>query len=189
MGVVTSKDPDPAAPGGNTLPAGNGGSPETWFDPVRRRVLAGLAATGAATIAPWGFAQSAPVTDHGAFMALSSILTARTTLDARLAQRLHVALVADDPGFDAAAGALLTLVRERNIDPATLQSALDAEKPGLAAVARKIATAWFAGIVGSGERARVLAYEFALNAQIVADVLKPPTYCFGAYGSWAASPA
>ena len=44
------------------------------------------------------------------------------------------------------------------------------------------------GVVGSGEGARCVAYETALNAVIVADVLKPPTYAYGAYGSWSAKP-
>ncbi len=58
----------------------------------------------------------------------------------------------------------------------------------LAALPRKIATAWFMGIVGSGEKARCIAYESALNAVIVQDVLKPPTYAYGVYGSWAKKP-
>lgn len=53
---------------------------------------------------------------------------------------------------------------------------------------RKVAMAWFMGVVGSGAQARCLAYEHALNAQIVADVLKPPTYAYGTYGSWARNP-
>jgi hypothetical protein len=40
------------------------------------------------------------------------------------------------------------------------------------------------GIVGSGDKARCLAYETALNAIVVEDVLKPPTYAYGTYGSW-----
>jgi hypothetical protein len=44
------------------------------------------------------------------------------------------------------------------------------------------------GIVGDGAKARCLAYEKALNAVIVADVLKPPSYAYDAYGSWAAKP-
>ncbi len=44
------------------------------------------------------------------------------------------------------------------------------------------------GIVGSKQRARCLAFETALNAEIVADVLKPPTYAYGPYGSWGRKP-
>lgn len=80
------------------------------------------------------------------------------------------------------------LINERKIDPLDLQKVLDAEHPELAPLPRKIATAWFMGIVGSAEAARCLAYETALNAVIVADVLKPPTYAYGAYGSWARKP-
>ena len=58
----------------------------------------------------------------------------------------------------------------------------------LATLPRKIVSAWFLGIVGSGEQARCIAYETALNAVIVADVLKPPTYAYGVYGSWEKKP-
>ena len=37
--------------------------------------------------------------------------------------------------------------------------------------------------------ARVVAFGTALNAVVVADVLKPPTYCYGVYGSWTKKPA
>ena len=38
------------------------------------------------------------------------------------------------------------------------------------------------------DKARCLAFETALNAEVVADVLKPPTYAYGAYGSWMRKP-
>jgi len=84
--------------------------------------------------------------------------------------------------------ALLALINERKIDPLRLQKVLDAERSPLATLPRKIVSAWFLGIVGSGEQARCIAYETALNAVIVADVLKPPTYAYGVYGSWEKKP-
>lgn len=62
------------------------------------------------------------------------------------------------------------------------------ENSPLKLVPWQIVTAWYMGIVGDGAKARCLAYETALNAQVVADVLKPPTYADGAYGSWARKP-
>lgn len=44
--------------------------------------------------------------------------------------------------------------------------------------------AWCLGLVGEGEATQCIAYEDALNAVIVADVLKPPTFPYGPYGSW-----
>jgi hypothetical protein len=154
----------------------------------RRTVLAALLSATTAALIPWALAE--PVTDagSGAFLALSAIIAGRQSLDAVQAKRLYAALTADDAGFPAAAQALLTLINDRKLDLTVLQKTLDDEKSPLAAVPRKVATAWFSGIVGSGAKARCLAYETALNAQIVADVLKPPSYGYGVYGSWTKKP-
>ncbi|AQV98276.1 hypothetical protein BJN34_30870 [Cupriavidus necator] len=157
-------------------------------DPARRALLAGLLSAYTASLIPWAVAQPVSDGDQGAFVALSAIIAGRQSLDAAMAKRLYAALTEEDAGFPAASRKLLTLINERKIDPMQLQQVLDAEQPALAALPRKIATAWFLGIVGSGEQARALAYEDALNAVMVGDVLKPPTYCYGVYGSWAKKP-
>ncbi len=122
-------------------------------------------------------------------MAVSAILAGRQTLDAAQTKGLYEALVADDAGFAAAAQALLKLINDRKIDSADLHKVLTDEKSPLAPVPQNIARAWFMGIVGNGDKARVRAYEDALNAQIVQDFLKPPTYAYGAYGSWSKNPS
>jgi hypothetical protein len=155
---------------------------------TRRTLLVGLLSAYSASLIPWALAQPVANVERGAFLALSAILAGRQALDAVQAKRLYDALTADDPGFPAAARALLALINERKIDPLQLQKVLDAEHSPLAALPRKIVTAWFMGIVGSGEHARCIAYETALNAVIVEDVLKPPTYAYGVYGSWAKKP-
>lgn len=158
------------------------------FSPARRATLAALLSAYTASLIPWALAQPAPDAGQGAFLALSAIIAGRQSLDDGLAKRLYAALTEDDKGFPAASRQLLALINERKIDPMQLQQTLDAEQSPLAALPRKIATAWFLGIVGSGEKARALAFEDALNAVMVADVLKPPTYCYGVYGSWANKP-
>lgn len=154
----------------------------------RRAILAGMLTAYAATLIPWAVAEPVADAEHGAFIALSAIIAGRQALDRTMAKRLYDSLTADDGGFPATARKLLALIEERKIDPLQLQQVLDAEKSPLADVSRKIATAWFMGIVGSGEKAHVLAYENALNATIVSDVLKPPTYSYGVYGSWTKKP-
>jgi len=163
--------------------------PDAGFHLARRGVLGGMVGAFAATLIPWALAQPVADAGHGSFVAVSAIIVGKSTLDAALARRLYDALTADDPGFPAAAQALLAAINDRKIDPLQLQQLLDAEKSPLAGVPRKIATAWWLGIVGSGEKARCVAFETALNAQAVSDVLKPPTYAYGAYGSWARKPA
>lgn len=157
-------------------------------NPTRRLLLFGLVSAYTATLIPWALAQEATDADNGAFLALSAILAGRQSLDKVQAQRLYAALVADDPGFPASAKALLDTIESRKIDPMQLQKALDDEKSPLSPLPRRIVTAWYMGIVGDGARARCLAFETALNAEVVADVLKPPTYAYGAYGSWTRKP-
>jgi hypothetical protein len=157
-------------------------------DPTRRTLLAGFLGAYVASLIPWALAQPAADADRAAFMALSAILAGRQSLDAALAARLYDALAADDANFPSAARSLLAQINERKIDPLQLQKTLDDEKSPLAPLPRKIVKAWYMGIVGSDERARVIAYENALNAVIVSDILKPPTYCYGVYGSWAKKP-
>lgn len=157
-------------------------------NPTRRLLLFGLVSAYTASLIPWALAQEATDADNGAFLALSAILAGRQSLDKAQAQRLYAALVEDDPGFPAAAKALLDTIESRKIDPMQLQKSLDDEKSPLGLLPRRIVTAWYMGIIGDGARARCLAFETALNAETVADVLKPPTYAYGAYGSWARKP-
>jgi len=151
-------------------------------------LLRSLLGTYTASFIPWALSQPAIDADRGAFLALSVLLTARQSLYGEQAARLYDALVADDPGFPSAARDLLSFMKERNINPVQLQQVLDRDKSSFAALPRKVVTAWFMGIVGSGDKARVIAYEKALNAVVVSDMLKPPTYCYGAYASWTKKP-
>ena len=155
----------------------------------RRTVLAALLSVTTAALIPWALAEPVADAGSGAFLALSALIAGRQSLDAVQAKRLYTALSADDAAFPAAAQALLTLINERKLDIGALQKTLDDEKSPLAALPHKIATAWFAGIVGSGAKARCLAFETMLGAEMTADKLKLPSYSYGGYGSWTAKPA
>lgn len=121
-------------------------------------------------------------------MALSQYLTARNDLSAKLGARMQAALQALDSQFSAQADALWSWIQSQNIALDQLHARLKAEKPDLAAVPAQVMQVWYLGIAGSGAHTRVVAYEFALNAQTVSDKLKPPTYSYGVYGSWTANP-
>jgi Membrane bound FAD containing D-sorbitol dehydrogenase. len=162
--------------------------PDSPLSLRRRRLLAGFVGAYTATLAPWAMAQLVGDDSQAAFLALSAIIAGRPSLDAAMADRIFKALRAEQADFAASAAALLQLIDNRKIDPTQLQKTLDDEKSPLAPLPRKIATAWFQGIVGTGADSYVVAYEHALNAQFVSDVLKPPTYAFGAYGSWTRKP-
>lgn len=158
------------------------------LNPGRRMVLAGLLSASAAALIPWALAEPVANAEQGAFVGVSAMLVGRQVLDPALAKRLYDALVAQDAAFPANVRALLALINAQGLQAAGLQAALDAAQSPLAALPRQIASAWYLGIVGTGEAAVCVAYEQALNAAVVADVLKPPTYSYGAYGSWARKP-
>lgn len=158
-------------------------------DPSRRGLLLGLLSAYTASLIPWAVAQPVPDDERGAFMALSALIAGRQSLDSKLAERYFDALASDDPSFPQAVKEVLLLINQQQIAPLQLQALLDSKHPQLASVPRRIASAWFLGIVGDGTQARVLAYEKALNAVIVSDMLQPPSYCYGAHGSWANKPA
>jgi hypothetical protein len=158
-------------------------------DPDRRTLLTGLTAAYLVSYVPSAMAQPADAAPREAFMAVSRILTGRASLDADQAGRLYEALAADAPGFPADVQALRSFMDERKIDPAQLQSTLDAEQSPLTAVPRTIVKAWYTGIVGEAERARCVTFETSLMHVAVADRLNPPSYCYGSYGSWMDQPA
>jgi hypothetical protein len=157
-------------------------------NPERRAVLAGLLAASAASVIPPALA--APTTDaaHDAFLAASKILTGRSSLDPDQVSRLYDALLADDSQFAAGVQSLVTLIDQRKVDPLQLQHVLDSEHSTLAALPRKIVTAWYLGVVGEAEKARCVTFETNLTNVIVSEKLKPPSYCYGGYGSWAEKP-
>jgi len=169
----------------DTAPIETGSRP---FNPGRRLLLASLLSASAAALIPWALAEPVDNAGQGAFLGVSAILVGRLALEPGLARRLYAALLAQDARFPAQVGALLAQINQQSLNAATLQQALDEAQSPLASVPRQIASAWFLGIVGSGEAAVCVAYEEALNATIVGDILKPPSYADGAYGSWAVKP-
>lgn len=157
-------------------------------NPTRRRLLGSLLTAYTATLVPWALAQPIQNNQHGAFVALSAIIVGRQSLDSDQAQRLYTAFVERFPSFPATVSALLELINSKQISPMMLQKALDTGHPELAALPRSIATAWIVGVVGDGNDAICLAYETAFMSDIVKDKLNPPSYAYGAYGSWESNP-
>ena len=166
-------------------PQGTADSP----DPVRRALLTSLLATSAVSVIPPAFAAPTADAAQNAFLSASQILTGQSSLDPEQASLLYNALIADDAQFASGVQALAKILGQPNIDLLQLQHVLDSENAPIAALPRKIVTAWYTGIVGEGEKARGITYETALMNVIVADKLQPPSYCFGAPGSWVEKPA
>lgn len=64
-------------------------------------------------------------------------------------------------------------------------NALPERDQGAPGVSRRVILAGLLTAYTASLIPRVLAYEQALNAQVVSDVLMPPSYCHGGYGHWA----
>lgn len=122
------------------------------------------------------------------FLDVSQKLCGRGHVEPGLALRLYRALAAQHADFPAQLQQLSDLMAQPGFDVSTLQASLDAAKPAYAALPRAIVTAWYTGVVGDGEHAQCVAYEEAWMNTTVADQLKPPSYAYGNYGSWARQP-
>lgn len=154
-------------------------------DPTRRAILA--TAVVASTTAGWMRASEAapPVDDaHTAFFTVSQILTGYSSLHSDQSSRLHEALVTDNPKFPDQVRALSRFLDQRQGALQNLQQDLDSQHAEFAGLPRQIVKAWYTGIVGDGEKARCVTFETALMNTLVSDKLVPPSYCYGAYGSW-----
>lgn len=121
-------------------------------------------------------------------MALSQYLTERDDLTAKQGLRMQNAWQELDAQFSANVDALWQWIDSQKVALAELNERLKAEKPELAKVPAQVMQIWYTGIAGSGNQVRVVAYESALNAGVVADRLRPPSYAYGTYGSWSSNP-
>lgn len=160
------------------------------FGLQRRQLVGGLLVAGAVQMVPWAVAVSPSPSPSAspAFMALSRYLTERDDLNPHLAARMQAALQGLDSAFATRADALWQWIDSNRVALADLNARLKADKPELAALPGQVMQAWYLGIVGGGLQTRVVAYEYALNAQLVSDKLKPPTYSYGTHGSWTRNP-
>lgn len=154
-----------------------------WAVPLASPLLASAAsAAGDANATP----NPAPSPD---FLEISRFLTGHATLDASLAARLYGAFLALDAGFAARAAALAAYIKTSGVTPTALQKALDADKSAVADLPRQLMQGWMLGIVGSGEKARCVAYEDSLANVAALPYVRPPSFAYGTYGSWAVRPA
>lgn len=172
-------------------PAGDESSPS---NASRRRVLKAVSAalaeiglfslplTALADGPTSGAASNAPAPEHPlvtpvdtqAFLAVSKALTGHDDLNPQTAGRLLQAMRDDNAAFADKAAALAVLAKGTLAPNAYLEAA----KPlGLRDTALAIVAAWYTGTVGSGPRARLIAYKEALMYWPVRDALTVPTYC------------
>jgi len=124
-----------------------------------------------------------------AFIRVSKALCGDIPLDATQATVLLDGLQQQDGGFGDACVALDAFIAAQAPDPLQWQAALDAAKAPFAALPRRIVSAWYIGVVGSGTKARALTYVSSLMYRVTADKVRPPSYAYGAYGTWRVDPS
>lgn len=146
----------------------------------RRGLLLGAAALTVFSMKAARAAVSAPLSNATVddatmrhFMAVSGRLTGFTDLNAELGHRLITAFIQIVPNFRETLALL----------PATAE-----ESAPTSAFEQTVMTGWYEGVVQHEDNMACVAYVTALEHVLTADVLKPPSYAYGAYGSWQAKP-
>lgn len=154
------------------------------FDSTRRRLL-GLTAFAVGAVAlRAGAAAPSPVVSPS--VALSRLLTGWQGLDARVVSRAFAALADTTPHFEERAHALWAAITR-----AGLQSVEEFRGSPLyqdqdqRATAAMLVSAFYLGVVGDGETARLVSYEGALMFAPTQEVTPIPSYALGGPGYWA----
>lgn len=178
-----------------------GNSPS--FTPSRRQFIFGSAIVAAAGLV--GLARHAGLpgignalaqaasggandADFAAFMRLSQYLTGKNSLDADIGHAIFANLIDGDPHFTQQVAQLNDFVASSTTPANGLQAVLDSSQPALANVPKRIMPAWYLGVVGTGAKARTVAYEQALMYPPIADVIVMPSFARGVPGYWAQPP-
>ena len=157
----------------------------------RRRILQGMGALAATTLLPSGILPAfADTPANSDFSDISRFLTGRATLSAEYSTALFSAFSKIDSQFPQQLARLKQWISVNSVSAADLHKRLAADNSvaDIAGLPALILTGWYLGIAGSGDKAICVAYVDALANQEVAAVLNPPTYAYGAYGSWATKP-
>ena len=155
----------------------------------RRRLLQGMGVLAAASVVP-AFPSYASASPDEDFTKISTLLTGKAQLPENFTRVLTSAFPRIDSNFSSKVSRLLQWVEQHSPNASEISSKLaaDSSVADIAHLPADILTGWYLGIVGKGDQAICVAYVEALANQLVADVLRPPTYAYGAYGSWAAKP-
>jgi hypothetical protein len=178
-------------------------SPSPSFTPSRRQFIFGSAIVAAAGLVGLArhtglpgignalaqtAASSANDADFAAFMRLSQYLTGKASLDIEIGHAIFAGLVDGDPHIAQQIAQLNDFVASSKTPANGLQQVLDSSQPALANVPKRIVPAWYLGVVGTGAKARTVAYEQALMYPPIADVIVMPSFARGVPGYWAQPP-
>jgi hypothetical protein len=159
----------------------------------RRKVLLATVANMLAGVFMPGLSSqaiAAPAESEGdRFLRVSRVLTGKSDLDPAIAARTLDAMTARDAQF-----ATRFMALAKAVDSAGLHDLTDFERTAIAAdpalkqTAVEIVSAWYLGVVGEGETAKLVTYEDALMFRPTRDVTAPPATGGSEFGSWSAKP-
>jgi fructose 5-dehydrogenase small subunit len=182
---------------------GNSSSSTPLFAPSRRQFIFGSAIVAAAGLV--GLARhtglpglgnalaqtatgSASDADFAAFMRLSEYLTGKSSLDSEIGHAIFAILSDGDAHFTQQVAQINDFVTGSKTPANGLQAVLDSSQAAFASVPKRIMTAWYLGVAGTGTKARTVAYEQALMYPPIADVIVMPSFARGVPGYWAQPP-
>lgn len=120
------------------------------------------------------------------FTKVSGVLTGKPGFDLALAMGLYQALRQTTLDFDAGLLALQASLEQGAGADGML--AFDEQHKPQQALAQAILQAWYLGVAGKGAKALCVAYIETLSNRAVSAELVPPSYSYGACGSWQARP-
>jgi hypothetical protein len=152
-------------------------------DPHRRKLLTGFLAASLTAVTGWygaAIAAALPLS-RDRFLELSKKLCSMPIDDGSLADAIQTALVDQYAVEDL----------RRLADLLNSASSQDVERlvagSGLHELAKSIVSVWYSGLLGTGERTRLLAYEEALVWRATS-YAKAPGTC-GEFGDWITKPS
>lgn len=115
----------------------------------------------------------------GAFVRVSAALTQRAQLNPVLAELIFDALKREDAGFANAVQSFTPNVNQ----PTAQWSSADR------ALSKRILSAWYTGLIGGGDKTRVVTFEGALQFAATQDIFIVRSYCPNRPGFWTTKPA
>jgi hypothetical protein len=168
--------------------------PHPGISSKRRLIMTSVIA--AAAVPTWSLLHAAegtpsplpPAIPSAAFLTVSQFLTGHASLDQGLARRLYKVFTAQDPAFTEHVQALADFIAKSTPTTDNLLTELQSNAPTLAKLPQALMQGWYLGIVGSGAKAQCVAYVDSLSNVATVAYVRPPSYSYGQYGSWAAQP-
>jgi hypothetical protein len=149
----------------------------------RRLLLVSSAAAMAGLVAVKPLPVRSAAADHDRFMALSRLLIPHR-LDPEIGRRIAAELKTERAPLSDHIDALLKLAHDRRAT--VVEDFFPFASDDAKAVALRIISAWYLGVVDDAPGAKIIAYELALMFKPTSDVMTIPTYSISRPNGWGA---